>query len=68
MLEKALELLFPISPLVSSFGVQKLTFSSVSPNFTHKDTEKNRKSENFKIVPNRQQIVSTVSSVSIWGL
>ena len=50
MLEKALELLFPISPLVSSFGVQKLTLSSVSPNFTHKDTEKNRKSGNFKLV------------------
>ena len=35
MLEKDLELLFPISPLVSSFGVQKLTFSSVSPNFVY---------------------------------
>ena len=47
--------------------MQKLTASSRWSNFTHKDTEKNRKSQNFKIVLNRRETDSRVSLAKIRG-
>ena len=47
--------------------MQKLTASSRWSNFTHKDTEKNRKSQNFKIVLNRRETDSRVSLAQIRG-
>ena len=56
---------FWISAKISSYGVQKLTVSSRWLNFTHKDTEKNEKSQNFDIVLNRRETDPRVSLAKI---
>ena len=59
---------FRISAIISSYCVQKLIASSRWSNFTHKDTEKNRKIQNFKIVLNCRETDARVSSAKIRGL